>query len=199
MARSERPGLPVELLDAAAELMGRAGRGGTVRVHGRSMEPTLRAGQVLAVEFAPARLRCGDMLVFRQVDYLVVHRLLGRARRGGGGSYRTRGDGLPGLDPPVDPQRVVARVVAVESAGRWRSVRGASARVYGRLVGWLDLTWSAFRYAALRAESALRRVGLRLPLGAVVAAVDRRVLHGAHRLLYARVHREIPCPPEAKP
>jgi signal peptidase I len=197
MARSDRLRLPVDLLDAAAELMGRAGRGGTVRVNGRSMEPTLRGGQVLAIEFAPARLRCGDMLVFRQVDYLVVHRLLGRTRRGAAGSYRTRGDGLPGLDPPVDPRRVVGRVVAVESGGRWCSVRGAAARAYGRLVAWHALAWSAARYVALRVEAALRRMRIRMPLGALVEAGDRRLLHGVHRMLFARLHREIPCPPEA--
>jgi signal peptidase I len=179
--------------------MGRAGRGGAVRVRGRSMEPTLSEGQVLAIEFAPERLRCGDMLVFRQVDYLVVHRLLGRARRGGGRCYRTRGDGLPGLDPPVEPRRVVGRVIAFEAGGRWCSVRGAAARTYGRLIAWHALVWSTAGLLASRAESRLRRGGTRLALRERVEAADRRLLRAVHRGFFHRVHPEIPRPVEAGP
>ena len=51
---SENPDkLTVELLDAAVDLMGRQGRGGTLRVRGVSMIPTLIGRQLVAVEFAP--------------------------------------------------------------------------------------------------------------------------------------------------
>jgi phage repressor protein C with HTH and peptisase S24 domain len=77
---SEFGQLSGEFLDAAVDLMGRAGRGGTVRVRGRSMVPTLTEGQLLAIEFSPDRLSRGDMLVYRQEGLLMVHRLLGHAR-----------------------------------------------------------------------------------------------------------------------
>jgi len=86
--------LSAELLDAAVELMGRSGRGGTVRVRGRSMLPTLVEGQILAVEFNPDRLAHGDMLIFRQAGHLVVHRLLGRARFSDGRATRSLGGRL---------------------------------------------------------------------------------------------------------
>ena len=78
-------GLEVRLLDAAVDLMGRAGRGGRVQVVGESMRPTLAPGDVLAVDFSPGTPRRGDLLLFRLagVDencFLVghqVHRLAG--------------------------------------------------------------------------------------------------------------------------
>ncbi|HKQ62516.1 MAG TPA: S24/S26 family peptidase, partial [Candidatus Polarisedimenticolaceae bacterium] len=126
---SAPPGRGVELLDAAVELLGRAGRRGTVRVQGQSMTPTLASGQTLGVEFAPEALRRGDLLLFRQQDYLVVHRLLGPASfPDGRRCWRTRGDGMLALDPPVDPARVVGRVVAVQLGEEWRSLEGRWAR-----------------------------------------------------------------------
>src|SRR5262245_19973917 len=79
-----------------------------------SMAPLLRG--VDAVRAAPwsGRARAGELLVFRQQDYLVVHRCLGRARaRDGARCLRTRGDARPDLDPPVLDDRVVARVAAI--------------------------------------------------------------------------------------
>ena len=54
-------------------------------------------------------------MLYRQLDYLVVHRMLGSAWLAGGGpGLRTRGDGKPGLDPPLDARQVRGRVVALE-------------------------------------------------------------------------------------
>ena len=96
--------LKAELVLAAVELMGRAGRLGTVRVQGESMNPTLRPGQLLAVDFSPEGTARGDMLLFRQGDLLLVHRRVASAPPLDGRSrFRTRGDGVLDLDPPVDP------------------------------------------------------------------------------------------------
>lgn len=196
-----RPGPPPlspELLDAAVELMGRSGRGGTVRVQGRSMEPTLREGQLLDVDFAPGPVACGDLLLFRKDDHLVVHRLLGRARFADGRPcLRTRGDGAPVLDPPVDRGHVVGRVVAVEDAsGRWRSVRGRTAQGYARCLAWHDLLWSVAGTLARLGERGLGRLGLghHLPLARAVAAIDRGLLVLAHRALFPRLHTVVAAP-----
>ena len=186
--------LSVELLDAAVELMGESGRDGAIPVQGRSMLPFLTEGQLVAVEFGAERLATGDLLVFRQVDYLVVHRLVGRGSRNGATYYRCRGDGLAGLDPPVDPERVVGRVVAVRCGESWRSVRGGGARLYARLSAWHDLSWTTLRRLAGFVEGGLRRLGLKLPLRETVSAFDRRVLRLAYRLLFERVHPVVPAP-----
>jgi len=189
--------LSVELLDAAVELMGESGRGGTIHVQGRSMLPFLTEGQLLAVEFTSERLATGDLLLFRQVDYLVVHRLVGRGARDGASYYRCRGDGLAGFDPPVDPECVVGRVVAVRCGEAWRSVRTGGARLYARLSAWHDLFWTTLRHLAGFIEARSRRLGLKLALRETVTAFDRRLLRAAHRLLFERAHPVIPGPVDA--
>jgi len=188
------------VLDAAVELMGRGGRGGTVRVQGQSMLPTLLPDELLAVEFGSQRLRAGDMLLFRQADYLVVHRLLGRARRRGAARrLRTRGDGVLGLDPPVDPSRIVGRAIAVKRGEQWRGFESRAARIYARGLAWHDLFWAATGVAAYFVDRVLRR--LRLPRGLVrgVGAVDRWLLRRVHGLLFDRFHPPVAPPAEAAP
>lgn len=190
--------LKLELLDAAVELMGRHGRGGTVRVRGTSMVPTLHEGQLLAVEFSPERPARGDMLLFRQVDYLVVHRLLGPARYPDGRPcLRTRGDGLLNLDPHVDRSRVVGRVIAIEDGGGWRSVRGGPARLYGACLAWHDLFWAVMGVAGEIGERRLGKLRIRIPFRLWIGAIDRGLLRIVHFLFFRLVHRSIPKPAEA--
>lgn len=185
-----REKLPPQLLDAAVQLLGESGRGGSVRVLGTSMKPTLAEGETLAVEFSPASLRRGDLLLFRQADYLVVHRLLGPARfPDGRPCLRTRGDARIALDPPVDPDRVVGRVTAVLRSRSWRSFRGAGARRYALAVAWHDLFWAFAGVVARRADRLPRALGLPGPLHGWTARADRALLRLAHRSLFDLVHR----------
>jgi hypothetical protein len=189
--------LTPELLDAAVELMGQSGRHGTVRVTGRSMVPTLEEGFLLAVEFSPSRPKRGDLLVFRRDSLLVVHRLLGRARRRGGPVLlRTRGDGLPHFDPPVESTRVIARVIAVDDGRAWRSFRTPGARLYGWLVAWHDLFWASAISVARLVTDRLARLGLEPPLGDWIAALDRAALRSVHALVFRALHRRT-SPPDA--
>jgi len=184
-----------ELVLAAVELLGRAGREATVRVQGESMRPTLRPGQLLAVEFSADRLVVGDLLLFRQGDSLLVHRLLGDARPlDGRRRLRTRGDGVATLDPAVDLTHVAGRVIAIEDSGRWLSTRTGAAGAYARCLAWHDRFWAAVGVIAHYPERALGRVRVTLRLRAAVAVLDRALLQLIHRLLFRRLHREVPPP-----
>jgi hypothetical protein len=191
---SPPPGeFPAEWLATAVELLGAtAGRGVLpVRPGDTSMLPTFRPGQRLAVEFGPSRLRRGDLLVFRQADYLAVHRLLGSARSADGRAYlRTRGDGVLGLDPPLAPADVVGRVLAAEASAGWWDLRGRPARLYALGVACHDLGWGACGALA----RALDRSG-RLRLRDGIAWLDRTALGVQHRLLFRLCHRRLPAPP----
>ncbi len=195
-----KPGqLPADLLDAAVELMGRAGRGGTVHVTGRSMEPTLVEGQLLAVEFAPAEPCRGDLLVFRQADYLVVHRLAGAATTADGHRYlRMRGDARIGLDPPVDLDRVIGRVIAFKDGEVWKSVRTPGARRYAALLGWHGLFWAGIGVLASLGDRAMRKLGMSVDSNRWAAAMDRWLLTRAHHLLAHRVHHPTEVPVHAR-
>jgi len=187
------PSARASLIEAAAELLERSGERGVVRLRddARSMEPTLRPGQTVAVEFAPRSLRVGDLLLFRQADYLVVHRLLGRsAFPDGRAGLRTRGDARPGLDPRLAPADVVGRVVAAQRPdGAWIGFTGGRARAWARAAAWHDLAWAA-------AGVLVRPLGARA--GRAVAALDRSLLQAAHRLLFAACHRAV-APPVGHP
>lgn len=162
-----------------------------VREGDRSMAPLLRGGDAVAAAAGGPR-GLGDLLVFLQRDYLVVHRFLGRARtRDGGSCLRTRGDGRNALDPPLDPGRVRARVSAVRREGCWRSLEGPGAALFRTLVAWHALAWSAAGVLA-------RPVGL----ARVVAALDRAILSAGVPLLFPLLHRQAAPPPSegvAKP
>ena len=114
-----------------------------------SMVPHLYgADEVLAVPVTGSPL-AGDLLLFRQSDYWVVHRCLGRvATKDGRTGFRTRGDGRNRLDPLVIGADVRARVIALRRAGTWRSLRGTPARVYAKLMAWHGLFWAAAGVAA---------------------------------------------------
>lgn len=190
--------LSEELLDAAVDLMGRTGRGGTVRVRGQSMLPTLVEGQLLAIEFSPNRLSRGDILVYRQDGLLMVHRLLGGARfPDGRPGLRTRGDGLPTLDPHLDPSRIVGRVTALQAGEEWRTTRAVRSRCYGVCIAWHDFFWAASAVVARRVDGALGTIGLKSPFRRWVTAIDRRSLRLAHLVLFRWAHPVTPPPQEA--
>jgi hypothetical protein len=151
-----------------------------------SMAPHLAGGDLVAAVAPRERPQAGDLLVYRQQDYLVVHRYLGPAHtRDGRPCLRTRGDGRNTLDPPISAAAVIGRVVAVRRAGEWRSLEGRAASVYARLVAWHDLSWAA-------AGMAGRKVGL----GGLVAGVDRWLLKLGVPTVFRLVHRRI-APPGA--
>ena len=146
-----------------------------------SMRPHLLGGDaVLAVPIAgpPAP---GELLLFRQHDYFVVHRCLGPVTTADGRSgLRTRGDGRNVLDPLVALNNVRARVVALRRGGCWRSLEGRPARAYARLMAWHDLSWAATGHAAAK-------VGL----GSVAAAVDLGLLRLLVPLAFPALHRRL--------
>ena len=185
----------VRLLDTAVGLMGRNGVRGTLRVRGESMTPTLRPGDLVAVDFSQVPLRRGDILLFRQVDYLTVHRLLGTARLPDGSAcLRTRGDGRHRLDPPLDRSRVHGRVFAVQGKGAWRDMRSRGARLYARSMALHDLAWAAVGVLAARLDRLAGRGGSQRSLETAAAWVDQKLLGLLHRLLFSRVHPRIDRP-----
>jgi signal peptidase I len=190
--------LGTEHVLAAVELMGRVGREGTMRVQGESMRPTLRPDQMLAVDFAPEGLARGDMLVFRQGETLLVHRLVGPARPlEGRRRLKTRGDGVGDPDPPVELDRVVGRVVAFEDDGRLMTTRRRPARAYAWCLAQHDLFWSRVAWVSRGVDRRMGRWRIPLRIQPWVLAIDRRLLRLVHHALFERVHPEVPKPAAA--
>jgi len=178
------------LSDEALELLLKERGGAVIPIAGEdtSMAPHLAGGDLIAAGPLKHSPRVGDLLVFRQRDYLVVHRYLGTARTPDGTPcLRTRGDGRNELDPPVAPSAVRARVTAVRRAGSWRSLDGPVPEAYARLVAWHDHAWAI---AGI--------VGRRIGAGTLVTTIDRVLLRVASMLLFSPFHRRIAPPAQAR-
>jgi len=118
----------------------RRGYSARFRATGRSMLPAIRDGETITVEAVDASaVRAGDVVLYRSSRGLIAHRVI-RIETGysesqggskaGGCRFILRGDASLTPEPPVKPESVVGRVVAV---GRtWRSA--AVPRRYGMAV-----------------------------------------------------------------
>jgi hypothetical protein len=101
-----------------------------VVTEGRSMFPLIRAGtRVFIRPVAPAELRPGDIIAFRDGERTVVHRLIQARRDAGQVQLREKGDNNPAARW-IAPETVLGRAVRAERngsvyrlealAGRWR-------------------------------------------------------------------------------
>jgi hypothetical protein len=187
---NDRGPLSVEQLDAVVDLMGRTGGGAVLPMQGESMVPLLREGQLIAVDLSPVEPVIGDLLLYRQLDYLVVHRYLGPAtREDGNPTLRTRGDACLGLDPPLDRTRVRGRVVAIETQGHWWYLDGGGARAWALGVALHDLFWAGAGVLARRCDALVGRLRVRGRAESWAARIDQSMLRLAHRLLFRVLHR----------
>lgn len=176
------PGIPSNLGAEAVSLLARSGEEIWVPVVGDSMRPFLDDGDRVAVRPGRFRPRLGELAIFRQADYVVLHRLLGPVRGAGEeGPYRARGDGRSRLDPPVSASAVLARAAAIDTGRGLFRLDGTGARLYAVAVGLHALAWGAIA-AAVR------------PAGAeeAVARLDRACLSAAHALCFRLLHRRLP-------
>jgi hypothetical protein len=188
-------GLSVRLQDEALDLMGLSGGSHVWPMQGGSMLPTLKDGQRVAIRLSAKELARGDLLLFRQEDYLVVHRLLGNTTgQGGEPRLRTRGDGRIALDPPLDPSLVRGVVVAIEDDGSWWDLRGGGARLYAIAVFLHDFFWAVSGMVARKLEGLLRKLGVSLPIVAMVERIDRALLSLVHRSLFKHLHARYTLP-----
>jgi hypothetical protein len=145
------------------------------------MEPTLRSGDRARVRPATAPPRFGDLILFRQRDYLVLHRFLGPVRgAGGGGPYRARGDGRLRLDPPVGRGDIVGSAVELEARYGRRRLDSFGARLYSVGVGFHSLVWGLAGIVFGNPESTGSKRCARL---------DAALLHTSHALLFRVFHR----------
>jgi len=86
-----------------------------VKYTGPSMNPTLKAGDILnVIHYGGRQIRVGDIVVFHTPGEQchVVHRVVSLDLQGG---VRTRGDNNPNIDPyTLTPERIIGRVVSAQ-------------------------------------------------------------------------------------
>lgn len=85
-----------------------------LEVHGWSMYPMLRRGDVIeVVPVARDAIYVGDVVFFRSGDRLLAHRVVGFVPDGQGVRIRARGDSFLQEDPPVPEQDLIGKVETV--------------------------------------------------------------------------------------
>lgn len=112
-----------------------------IPISGRSMLPLIRDGDRVLVRHGHTDVRRGDIVVFRQGDQLIAHRVLricqggaGRGTgRGTGPTFITKGDNVLHLDRPLSGSKILGRVLAVRRGNQHLSLNTAG----WRLAGWL--------------------------------------------------------------
>lgn len=88
-----------------------------LRVNGTSMFPLLRNEDIILVQTVPLDTLCpGDLITFRREKDIVTHRLVSVTPQ----QYLTIGDNMYSLDPPVEPEMILGRVVAIEKNAHYQ-------------------------------------------------------------------------------
>lgn len=118
---SRRPGWPADpsaMRDLIRDML-RARAHVYLPIHGESMSPTLRSGDVVKVERVRTRdIRVGDVLVLWEGEALVVHRVIRRGRDEVGFYVIALGDNATCHGPRVYGDAILGRVAGVGSHSR---------------------------------------------------------------------------------
>jgi hypothetical protein len=189
--REDRRRQALRLLGGAVKAWHRAGMLGEVSVVGRSMVPTFPTRSRIwfaSLEDRPARR--GEILLFRQGETLVVHRVLVALPDG---SYRTKGDGRAAFDQGlVTREAAFGRVVAFLRHEHPVSTMHRGARIYARILVFYSETVGLVSRLAGKVDGLLGRLRPGRPVlivRKVVAAVDRLVIRTMDALLFPLLHR----------
>lgn len=132
----EQAGIPPETLHAALELWEQTGEVHWIPVRGTSMLPMLRQGDQLLVAHGSREMRLGDIVVFRRSDGLIAHRVLRVLSQPGKLILRTKGDHVLALDPILDEDLLMGRVLRIRRGER---MLGLDTRLWRWLGRWVAM------------------------------------------------------------
>jgi hypothetical protein len=131
------------------------------------MWPALSPGdRVFARAARAAELRPGDIVIRREADTWIAHRLIGRVRLCGVTHIVTKGDNSLAADQAWQETLLVGVIIAVERAGRNKCDTFARARWRGSVIALLSrgqlfadrIRWTIFRHMAVKSLRACLRV-----------------------------------------
>jgi len=106
---------------------------------GQSMWPFLKSGEKLIVkETRPNSLKLGDIILFRQAEKLVCHRLVKRSSVNGKVVLYARGEHNFFHNDPVEEEMLVGRVVGIFRNGKIKGLNGALRRLQNYLLIFLS-------------------------------------------------------------
>jgi hypothetical protein len=138
----------VELAESAL----RNGNRLRLRALGSSMLPSLWPGNEITIEKIAGRdMVPGDVVLVRNDDRFLVHRLIAILPDAAPCRFITRGDSLPQSDPPAAEHQLLGRVLEVRRGNR-RFVPARRLSQNARLFAWLLCRSDTLRRLTLRAH-----------------------------------------------
>jgi hypothetical protein len=126
----------IDLLADARDSAASSGLRVGFRAEGLSMYPSIRHGETIIVgPVGEEAIVLGDVLLCRQGNRLLAHRVVAWRDLDGARMLDLRGDGKRDCDAPVPPSAVIGRVESVQRNGRTIRLCGRRARLrhYARL------------------------------------------------------------------
>ena len=106
------------------------------RIMSGSMSPTIEAGNVVRVKrVPPSRMRTGDIAAFYVDSRVVVHRLIGKTRRGRRLKFCHRGDAASSSGK-ISADSLIGKVAVIEKEGYEINLESPGQVVADRLLGW---------------------------------------------------------------
>jgi hypothetical protein len=111
----------------------------SLRVHGTSMLPWVQPGDVALVRQASLEnVRCGDVVLFRRENHLLVHRIV--EKRGSlAAEYFAKGDAHPNSDGRVEEKELLGRVVRLYRGRKRIDLEAPRHLALGLLISQLSL------------------------------------------------------------
>jgi signal peptidase I len=91
----------------------------SLRVHGTSMQPWVRPKDIALIrQISIENVRCGDVVLFRRENHLLVHRIVEKRGSLNAAQLFSKGDAHPTSDGVVQEQELLGRVVRIYRHGQ---------------------------------------------------------------------------------
>lgn len=139
----------------------------SLRVHGTSMLPWVRPGDIALIRLISSEnVRCGDVVLFRREEHLLVHRIVEKRGSIDAAELFSKGDAHPASDGVVGEQELLGRVVRIYRGGHRINLDAPGQLALGVFISQLSL-YSRFWYPLAK-------------FAAIVTRPARRVLKALH-------------------
>ncbi len=103
------------------------------------MWPQLRDGERVVLEVPPRRQpQRGEIVLLKQANGFILHRIIAGWRQAGQQSYLTRGDNSIGADHQICSTEVIGRLIAVKRQGKTINFDSGFRRTLGFCLGYLS-------------------------------------------------------------
>jgi hypothetical protein len=134
----------------------------TLRVHGSSMLPWVRSGDIAVIRQATLdTVRCGDVVLFRRHNHLFVHRIIGKRGSLGTAEFLAKGDAHPSSDGRITQDELLGRIVRLYRDGHRIDLDAPGQLALGLLISQLS-AYSRFWYPFARFAVVITRPARRV-------------------------------------